>query len=59
MDINEGKVPGKDAIPRKAQDSADYNQSPAFCASPARALSAELLSGLESSLNQVREGPVW
>lgn len=34
MDINEGKVPWQDAIPRKAQDSADYNHS---AASPAGA----------------------
>lgn len=44
MDINEEKVPWKDAILRRAQDSTDCNQIPAFCALPAWVSSAELLS---------------
>ena len=56
-DINEDKVPWKDAVLRRAQDSADYNQSPAFCTSP-ETWELSCLAIPESSLKRVGEGLV-
>lgn len=55
MDINEGKVPWKDAIPGRARDSADYNQSPVSALLQLKRWVLSLLAKRESSLNWVGE----
>lgn len=68
MDIDEEKVPWKDAILRRVQGSADYNQSPTFflCLPNYRAECRGEVGGegralaiLESSPNLVEEGLVY